>query len=245
MTEIIAHRGNSAHAPENTLRAFREAVALGCDRIELDVQRSDDGVPFVFHDVDLERLTGVQDVACGLPWSELAELQVDADTFGNEADTRVPTLDTVLAEIGPQCPLYVEIKAEKAGRHPDAWRELTDACIEVVDAPHVIASFHRDVVHRCLDAGRPTVLITADPRRVAELTARERSALYAVSVFHERIDEAMVASCAAWDLPLWAWTIDRAQDFERLRRLGADTAWCTNDPAALGTWLDSMTRAGS
>ena len=55
---VIAHRGASAEAPENTRVAFRRALALRVDAIELDVQLTRDGVPVVFHDAALRRLTG-------------------------------------------------------------------------------------------------------------------------------------------------------------------------------------------
>ncbi len=240
MPEVIAHRGDSAHAPENTLRAFRGAIAAGADRIELDVRRSADGVPFVFHDADLGRLTGRAGSASTLVIDELTSLQVLSDRFGAGADTRVPTLDTVLEEAGDPCPLYVEIKADGPGARSDDERALTDACIERIDpeGPHVLASFSTPVVQRCLDAGRPTVLIADDPLVLGTLDAREQRSLHALSLVHHRIDRVLVAHCAAAALPLWAWTVDRPRDFERLWATGARAAWCTNDVGALRAWLD-------
>ena len=58
MTLVIAHRGASAYAPENTLPAFELAARQGADMIELDVQRSADGVLVVFHDDTTERWDG-------------------------------------------------------------------------------------------------------------------------------------------------------------------------------------------
>ena len=58
MTLVIAHRGASAYAPENTLPAFELAVRQGADMLELDVQRSADGVLVVFHDDTTERWDG-------------------------------------------------------------------------------------------------------------------------------------------------------------------------------------------
>ena len=54
---MIGHRGNRAHAPENTLASFQEAVALGVDAVEFDLRVSRDGVLMVFHDATLERTT--------------------------------------------------------------------------------------------------------------------------------------------------------------------------------------------
>ena len=239
MPEVIAHRGDSAHAPENTLRAFRRAVDAGADRIELDVRRSADGVPFVFHDADLRRLTDRAGSASSLEIHELSSLHVLADRFGADVDTVVPALDTVLAELGDRCPLYVEIKTDGAGTRADDDRALTDACLERIDpdGPHVLASFSAAVVRRCLDAGRPTVLIADDPQALGALAEHEQRSLRALSLFHGRIDRVLVAHCAAARLPLWAWTVDHPRDFDRLWATGARAAWCTNDVGALCAWL--------
>lgn len=55
---VYAHRGASAYAFENTLKAFEKAVELGADGIELDIQLTRDGVPIIYHDLNLRRLTG-------------------------------------------------------------------------------------------------------------------------------------------------------------------------------------------
>ncbi len=65
---IIAHRGDSAHAPENTIPAFLSAIQSGADSIEMDIRCTRDDVPVVFHDANLRRLTGsncfVADLNC-------------------------------------------------------------------------------------------------------------------------------------------------------------------------------------
>src|SRR5687767_14329580 len=73
---IIAHRGASAARPENTLGAFRRALALEADGIELDVQITRDGVPVVFHDSSLRRLTGTSGGIARQTWAELRGLRV-------------------------------------------------------------------------------------------------------------------------------------------------------------------------
>src|ERR1043165_6037208 len=73
---IIAHRGASAERPENTLAAFRRALALEADGIDLDGHLTRDGVPVVFHDATLRRLTGVRGRVARKTWPELARLRV-------------------------------------------------------------------------------------------------------------------------------------------------------------------------
>src|SRR5258705_1052837 len=89
MTRVIAHRGASAYAPENTLPAFELAARQGADMIELDVQRSADGVLVIFHDDTTERWDGRARLASACTLAELLALDIGgaevaplAETFG-------------------------------------------------------------------------------------------------------------------------------------------------------------------
>lgn len=75
--QVIAHRGGSAYAPENTLAAFERAKALGCRVIELDVQLSANGSPFVFHDETVQRITNGKGCFTQLSDDEISQLDVD------------------------------------------------------------------------------------------------------------------------------------------------------------------------
>ena len=107
---VIAHRGASAYAPENTLVAFERAVELGAPWYELDCHLTQDGHVIVTHDNDLERVAGV----VGLVRDKtLAELQaLDAGSwFGPDfAGERMPTLAESLAQARGRIGVYVEIK---------------------------------------------------------------------------------------------------------------------------------------
>ena len=76
LPEIIAHRGNAAEFPENTLQGLESAVSLGLRYVEFDVQLTADLVPVVMHDADLARVGGRPDCVHDLTWSALAELPV-------------------------------------------------------------------------------------------------------------------------------------------------------------------------
>jgi glycerophosphoryl diester phosphodiesterase len=75
---VIAHRGASAHAPENTLAAFRAALAAGADWLEMDVQRTKDGRLIVFHDATVDRMTDGTGRAADLTFDEIRTLRVGA-----------------------------------------------------------------------------------------------------------------------------------------------------------------------
>ena len=118
---VIGHRGNRAHAPENTLESFAQAVALGADAIELDVHISSDGVPVVMHDPDVTRTTnGIGEIA-SMTFAELRELDAGARFTSDEGKTfpysgkghRIPALDEVL-DAFPSTPTLIEIKTGAA-----------------------------------------------------------------------------------------------------------------------------------
>src|SRR4029453_18395946 len=108
-TEVIAHRGASGTCPENTLPAFRRAVALGVPMVELDVQLTRDGHPVVIHDSTLERTTSGYGAVRRRTLAEIAALDAGRWFAPAFAGTRVPTLGDVLATIPIR--INVELKA--------------------------------------------------------------------------------------------------------------------------------------
>ena len=101
----IAHRGlhNDPVCPENSLAAFTRAVESGYP-IELDVRESADGAVIVFHDADLERLTGHAGLVRDMQSSEITALRI------LRTEERVPLLEDVLRVVDGQAPLLIEIK---------------------------------------------------------------------------------------------------------------------------------------
>lgn len=107
-TLIFAHRGASAHAPENTMEAFRLAWDVGADGLEIDVQKSADGQLVVTHDENLARLTGVDAEVASTPYSELRAL--NAAAFRKDGSTAyIPLLEEVL-ELVKSSGLYLNIE---------------------------------------------------------------------------------------------------------------------------------------
>src|SRR5487761_312238 len=93
----VAHRGGSALAPENTMAAFRHALTLPIDALELDVQMSRDGRVIVFHDETVERLTDGQGNVLDLDLATLQILDAAAHFAGGWPEReRIPTLVEVL-----------------------------------------------------------------------------------------------------------------------------------------------------
>lgn len=118
---VVAHRGNRAHAPENTVEAFTQALALGVDAIEFDVHLSRDGVPMVIHDPTLERTTDARGDVRSFTAGELRRIDAGARFSADGGRTfpyrgrgiGVPTLEEVLA-LTRDLPLIIELKTVEA-----------------------------------------------------------------------------------------------------------------------------------
>lgn len=106
----IAHRGASGHAPENTLSAFKMAIEMGANMVELDIHQTQDRELVVIHDRSLKRTTGYRGSVGRLSLKALKDLDAGA-WFGNRYQgEKIPTLQEVLDLIGPRVKLNIEIK---------------------------------------------------------------------------------------------------------------------------------------
>ena len=105
--QILAHRGLvSEFVPENTIKAFADALHVGADVIETDVRATADGVAVIFHDEDLIRLAGIPKKVAELNWKEISVIDIG---YGK----RVPTLEQALQDF-PNARFNLDIKSEQA-----------------------------------------------------------------------------------------------------------------------------------
>ena len=111
---VTAHRGFSAAAPENTLPAFQLAIDQGCERAELDVQMTKDGVVMVTHDTNMRRCTGRNQNIYDLTYDEVRKLDAGRWFEKKYAGTKVPTLAEVLDLCKGKIELNIEIKPNAA-----------------------------------------------------------------------------------------------------------------------------------
>lgn len=106
---IFAHRGASAHAPENTLAAFELALAQGADGIELDVKLSADGHVVVIHDPTTDRTTGARGRVKDLSLAELRGLNAGSFYSANFSAEKIPMLEEVFEAFGKKIFINVEL----------------------------------------------------------------------------------------------------------------------------------------
>ncbi|MFE1457802.1 glycerophosphodiester phosphodiesterase [Streptomyces sp. NPDC058735] len=238
---VIAHRGASAYAPENTLAAVDAAAELGIRWVENDVQRTRDGVLVVLHDDSLRRTTDAEEVFPDrAPWkvgdftaAEIARL--DAGSWFGPAyeGARVPTLEQFLHRVDHHHQkLLLEIK------NPELYPGIERQTLKVLgnegwlDRPHragrlIVQSFSADSVRTVheLKPGVKTGLLGTPP--VADVPAH---AGYAdqINTSHRSLSLAYVASVQAFTGPhgrpleVFAWTVDDAETARRVTGYGVD-----------------------
>jgi glycerophosphoryl diester phosphodiesterase len=112
--ELVAHRGNAAEYPENTLPALRSALELGVRFVEFDVQLTADRQPILLHDSNLKRTAGVDRNALEMAWQELADISVNEEQRFRQryTDVGIPTLAQAASLLAtyPHATAFVELK---------------------------------------------------------------------------------------------------------------------------------------
>ena len=222
--QIFAHRGTSGHDPENTLRAFRGALAAGADGIELDLHATADRVPVVIHDRDLSRTTSGTGNVDGLTLDDLRRL----DAGQGE---RVPTLDGTLALAGDRLRLYLEVK--QAGIE----REVLAALARHPASRWLIGSFDLEIL-RAVRGQAPAAdlwIIAVYPTDEVFAAATELGAT-TLSLHLTAATPETAARCTDAGLDLAVWTVNGVEEARAMRELGA-AALCTDYPAEIRAGL--------
>ncbi|AZQ68606.1 phosphodiesterase [Silicimonas algicola] len=229
----IAHRGlhdRAAGRIENSPAAFRAAVEGGWG-IELDVQLSADGEAMVFHDYDLERLTGREGMVREHPADVLTALVL---TGGED---RIPTLPQVLDLVRGRVPLLVEVKDQDGGLGPDvgSLEQAVARAVEGYDGDLALMSFNPHSVaalaELCPDVPRGLTTEAFRPgdwpvpeTRLSELSAiadYDRVGASFISHGHRDLSSPRVAGLKAQGAAILCWTI-RSTDEETAARRIAD-----------------------
>lgn len=230
--EIVAHRGESHDAPENTMAAFRLAWERDVSAFELDVHLTADGRLAVIHDADTERTCGVKKVVKTTRWDELKDLDAGRWKGPQFAGERIPLLDDVLAALpaGRRC--FIEVKVG-----PEAVPEL----VRVVKASGcansqlVVISFKHETIAEVrkqlpdlqaywLVSFKQNEQTKAWTPTVEDIIARAKEInAHGVNISYKGpIDEEFAAKVRAAGLKLLVWTVDDEAVARRMVALGVD-----------------------
>jgi len=233
---VMAHRGGSLEAPENTIESFKYAIEIGSDIIETDIQLSSDGVPYIFHDDDLKRIPGIEKNFNDLLASEIDELNI----FG---DSKIPTLEETLKQF-PDTKFQIDFKTD----------EVVDPAIEIINKlPHVkknlcIASFSSQRLQK-IKSKLSDVTYSMGPHEVLKLLLKSFGIYrgevggdclqipiyrYGIKIVTKRF----VDFCKRENIKISVWTINSTEEMDYLIDLDVDGI-ITDKPKALINLLAS------
>lgn len=234
---IVAHRGSSATAPENTISATKLAVEHGSNGCECDVYTTTDGVVVLMHDGTLKRTAGLDKKVTDATYAEIRKLDAGSWKSPKFAGEKVPTLDEFLATLkGTTCRPVVEIKME--GIEKAVLKSIKDA--DMLDETVIIA-FSKNVVKKVREL-EPNIcvawLFSTDHKgtveELAEIIVKEAKwcNTSVVDLNHGMITPELLKLLRDKGLHVWAWTVDDPARMEQLLRWGIDSI-TTNKPDVL------------
>lgn len=246
---IIAHRGASALAPENTLTAFRQAIEAGANGIEFDVRISKDGVPVVFHDSTLRRIARREGRTSNFTAEELGKIEIGSwfnEKFPRKANAefvgeKIPTLEELFVLLnGFKGRIYLEMKG-----NPTEVLKVAEAVVEIIKnspyLPQIIAkSFKLEAVAHiknlfpevktaALFAPKILTVLRKQTRIIEE--AKKYSA-DELSLHYSLATEKFVRRADDENMPTTIWTADHPIWVRRATDIGI-RAIITNNPARL------------
>jgi glycerophosphoryl diester phosphodiesterase len=228
---LAAHRGGALLWPENSLLAFRNAIALGADFLELDVHLSKDGEAVVIHDPTLERTTTGTGAARDQTLAELRTLRLK-DKDGSVTDEPIPTLSEVLALAAPMSvQLLVEIKVDARRQRYPGIEEKVLASLDrhQLASRAIVMAFEEETVRRIrqlrpeLRAGglySPRSLERARSTVKWEIDALRKLGAHFAGLHQDLVTPEVVEQARKVGLLLGVWTVNDLAALERLLALG-------------------------
>ncbi len=219
---VIAHRGASGHAPENTLAAFKKAIALGAAFMETDLQLSRDARFVAIHDATVNRTTNGQGAVHDMTLAELRKLDAGS-WFGSEfAGERIPTLEELLAfSKKNDVVFYLELKpgGSWGGEHA-----LVGALRESGEIARAVAISFDPAIVLNLRKIEPTLMtgllyegqIENPVEKALEVGARQLVAR------GDLVTPALIAEAKKKDLQVVCWTVNHPAHIRMLMAAGVD-----------------------
>lgn len=249
MTAIIAHRGASALAPENTMAAINKALDIGVDYIEIDVRLSLDNVPVVMHDAKVNRTTNGKGPVVWFYYQSLKKLDAGSWFSPEFKGEQIPSLNEVLGAVVPKAKLLIELKgslmmqpllARKLVQQINKHKAQKHCIIQSFSAP-LLKSIHREnpdlELNLLLNYSNKAIPIYID--RVPKLGNIYRfKKSSAINPNYKLVDRKMVNAIHEKGRQIFCWTVDDEDEMKRLIDLGVDGI-ITNHPDKLKKLLKS------
>ncbi len=242
LAALIAHRGASGYAPENTLASFSRALELGATSVEFDVQQTKDQRLVVIHDDELSRVAGLRRRVGSMSYLELSQVDVGSWFDSHFKGERVPLLEEVLDLFAGKVELHLEIKH---GTRP--YPGIEERVLELLgsrpeqEGKVVVSSFYHESLHRLRTLDRTLRLgfLVGYSRRITALREAYELDCESVHMSARQVDRAWTQALHRDGRKALVYTVNEPKEYERLNALGVDGVF-TNYPD-----LGRLHRAGA
>lgn len=245
MVKIIAHRGSSGEAPENTMYAFRKAVEDGADAIETDVRKTKDGVLIIMHDATLKRIAG-DDFAdfdvTKMTYDEIKDVDISSKNYPNLPVQRIAKLAELLELVKET---GIEVNIELKGN------QLVDDGLEY-DVVELVRQYgvENKIFYSCFDHPMLVNVLKANPSaKVAPLYgnsmykveeyAKAMGAFAIHPEFKGLLVRGDIKAVRGAGLEINTWTVNHAEDAKTLVKAGV-TGLITNFPKQIRAAVEQM-----
>ena len=247
--KIIAHRGGSNLAPENTMAAFQNALNLGVDMIEIDIEQTFDSVVVVIHDTKVDRTTNGKGKVDSLTYSYIKTLDAGSWYDSRFKGEKISTLEEVLQAVNGKATVLIEIKSGDE-LYPGIEKRTVEA-IQRFNAHSwtIVQSFNKKTVERVKILDNKIITYYLLGRNFKSyyhaLQAKNKKNeiqefLYdGIAVHYSMLNAASVDSVKQMGLGVFTWTVDEEEDMTKMIEYGVDGI-ITDSPDKLIGLIESM-----
>ncbi len=223
MVKVIAHRGCSGAAPENTLAAFQLAIERGCDLIELDIQFTRDLQPAVIHDPTLDRTTSGKGRVSQLSFREIRQWAAGSWFDSAFERERVPSLGQVLEQVRPS-PVDLLIELKESDLLMQGCRRVVEEILQAeMGSRCILQSFDLEAVrhlHGLAPGLRYAALYkTAPPDYVG---GANRAGAGYLALSRKLASDVVIRDAHRDGIEVFVWTVDAPRQIRRMIDLGVD-----------------------
>ena len=231
--EIIAHRGASGYAPENTRTSIFKGLELGCDGFEVDVQLAGSGEVVVFHDFTLERTTSGSGCIRDINLYDLKKLDLGSSFSEEFKGEKIMTLEELLRIVPENKILNIEIKVRY-----DEVNKIEEKIVDIlkkagrIEGQIIISSFSHRIIKEInkLEPDLKTgLLLTAGILDIENYIKTNDLKIYSVHTYGEFTGRKMVKKMNDIGIKTYIWTVNSAEEAKMLKDFGV-TGIITNYP---------------
>lgn len=230
---VVAHRGASGYAPENTMAAIKKAITMGVDMIEIDVQLSKDNEVVLMHDLTVDRTTNGKGKVRDLYLEEIKKLDAGKWFSSEFSGEKVPTLEEVIQAINGQCKLLIEVKRVKSKK-----LEIENKIVQLINKYNaynwcIVQSFETQVIkniqaldksiecHKLVTMNISVLPLHIDSR-IKTGTIYKYKNVQSINPYFKMLNKRKVKKIHSYGQKVITWTVNEPEDMKRMIEMGVD-----------------------